>query len=80
MEKKNGNTSNLTQEQMENVAGGILPELGGILEPVPNQSMDSYMCPGPGCGRSLVRISGNLYRCVNPLCPKFGQDQYPKGQ
>ena len=81
MEKKN-EKSNLTQEQMEKAAGGgILPESDiNHLNPMPNYAMDSFMCPGKGCGKALQCVGGKMYRCVNPLCPLFAIDQFPAGQ
>ena len=47
---------------------------------MPNYAMDSFMCPGKGCGKALQCVDGKMYRCVNPLCPLFAIDQFPAGQ
>lgn len=47
---------------------------------MPNYAMDSFMCPGKGCGKALQCVGGKMYRCVNPLCPLFAIDQFPAGQ
>ena len=76
MDKKNENTSNLTQEQMEKVSGGgNFDSTGGI-----DLFLNGHTCPGEGCGQALKRISGKLYRCTNPQCPLFALDQFPAGK
>lgn len=56
----------LTMTQMEKIAAGGF-----------TFGLDCFICPGDECGCALRHFSGNIYRCINPLCPLFGQDQYP---
>ena len=80
MEKKEEKTNELTREQMEKATGGeILTDTGSNPGPAPINSMETFKCPGNGCGQALKYIGGNLYRCTNPLCPLFALDQFPAG-
>ena len=63
----------LTMTQMEKITAGSSAPGSQIKE----NGLDCFVCPGTDCGWTLQHIRGNLYRCTNPLCPLFGQDQYP---
>ena len=70
MDYQNEKISELTPEEVEKIAGGF--------------GINCFAChgtqsDGKTCGCMLHQVSGRLYRCINPLCSLFGQDQFPNG-
>ena len=80
MDKENEKAVELTRKQMEKVTGGVRnPDVM-----IRQSGTDCYRChgtldDGSTCNWELKQVKGKLYRCKNPLCSKFGDDQYPAG-
>ena len=88
MDKLNKMAKEVTKEQMEKVTGGGMPTTPSNPTLPRPRGKDCFLCKGliknsptnEVCKKALEQVDGKLYRCTNPLCTLFFQDQYPNGK